>query len=324
MLRAFAASLLVLCAAPLAAQDRDPTPLERQAWADRRLLDTGWKLATASAGLCPDTRPALGLILRDARAYSDPAAVRAESGQSRDITVQAVATGSPAMAAGLRRGDELASLLGGDPNARPAEAQRDPLRLEGINDAIDTALVQFGAIGIGREGEAEWRLEGVPACFARFEVLHDTDRAASTGIRVQLGDRWTAGDIADGEFAFLVAHELAHNILKHRLQRQSPRGERPSAREVERAADRLAPWLMARAGYDPAGAIAFLETHGPKQDGPLYIGTSHDGWKSRRDRVQAQIDLIAGLDAAAPIDWRPYFAEELAAARAAMQAAPTR
>lgn len=317
-MRRIAAAILLIALplAPLAArQQAEPTPLERQAWADQRLLDTGWNLATASAGLCPDTRPALGLILRDARAYSNPAAVRAEAGQSRDITVQAVVADGPAGATGLRRGDELASLLGSDPNERAVEAESDPLRLEAINVAIETALAEFGAIGIGRAGETEWRLEGVPACFARFEVLHDTDRAASNGVRVMLGDRWLAGDITDDGLAFLVAHELAHNILKHRLRRQLPRRERPSSREVEREADRLAPWLMARAGYDPAGAIAFLEEHGPGQDGIFYIGTSHEGWKSRRDRIQQEIEVIG--QAASP-GWTPYFEAELAAARAVM------
>ena len=72
----------------------------------------------------------------------------------------------------------------------------------------------------------------------------------STGTRVIIGERWTAGDVSDDALAFLVAHELAHNILKHRLRREGPRGERPSSKDVEREADRLAPWLMARAGFD--------------------------------------------------------------------------
>lgn len=316
MIRLAAACLLAgLPLAPSAASQADPTPLEAQARADQRLLDIGWQLARASAQLCPDTRPATGLMLRDARGYGDPAAVLSELGQSRDIAVQAIAADSPAQAAGLVRGDDIVSLNGTDPNTLPAEAANDWQRLHTINETIDAALALYGAIGIARAGEAEARLDGVPACYARFETIDNSDGAASTGTRVRIGTRWLAGDVADVELAFLVAHELAHNILKHRLRRELPRGERPSAREVERAADRLAPWLMARAGYDPAGAVAFLEAHGPGQDGFLYIGTSHDGWKSRREAIQRE---IAAIDGRVQPDWRPYFEAELAAARAVM------
>lgn len=316
-MRRFAAIIAIgaLPLAPVAAQHSAPTPLERQARADQRLLDLGWRLSRASADLCPDTRPATGLMLRDVRGYADPAAVRAELAQSRDIAVQAVASGSPAAEAGLAPGQEVARLNGSDPNEWPAEEAGDWQRLHAVNEMMDAALARFGAIGLARTGESEKRLDGVPACYARFEAIHDSDRAASTGTRVRIGDRWLAGDIADDALAFLVAHELGHNILKHRLRRNLPRGERPSSRQVEREADRLAPWLMARAGYDPAGAIAFLEEHGPGQDGFLYIGTSHDGWKSRRDAIQREIDAIA---ARTRPDWRPYFEAELAAARAVM------
>lgn len=313
-MRRFAAAFL-LSAAPLAAQQAEPAPLELQARADQRLLDMGWRLARASAGLCPDTRAATGLMLRDIRGWAQPTAVREEFGQVRDIAVQAVAAGSPAQQAGIARGDEITSLNGRDPNTLPAETASDWQRLHGINEAMDAALRFYGAIGIARAGESERRLDGAPACYARFEIIPDSDKASSTGTRVRIGDRWLAGDIADDSLAFLVAHELAHNILKHRLRRDRPRRERPSARDVEREADRLAPWLMARAGYDPDGAVAFLEEYGPGQDGFLYIGTSHDGWKSRRDAIRHEIDAIG---TAATSDWTPYFETELAAARAVM------
>lgn len=316
-MRRLVAALLLITFVPAAAiaQQGEPTPLERQAWADRRLLDTGWKLARASAGLCPETRPAIGLMLRDVRGWAEPDAVRDAFGQERDFAVQAVAADSPARRAGIAPDDEIASINRRDPNAQPAEENRDWKRLYDVNEAIDEALRQYGAIGIARAGESERLIEGEPACYARFEVIQDSDHAASTGLRVRIGDRWLAGDIADDGLAFLVAHELAHNILKHRLRRQLPRRERPSSRDVEREADRLAPWLMARAGFDPAGAVAFLEEHGPGQDGFLYIGTTHDGWKSRRDAIQREIEVIGSAETA---DWTPYFEAELAAARDVM------
>ena len=84
------------------------------------------------------------------------------------------------------------------------------------------------------------------------------------------------------------------------------------------------PFLYATTQIDPAGAILFLETFGPGQDGPLYIGTSHDGWKSRRDQAREQIDIIAAQNAGTSIDWQPHFVEELAAARAAMETSASR
>lgn len=323
--------LLIACvmmtamAAPAYAQAPDSTPLQRLAAADQRLLDIGWRLARGSAGLCPDTRPAIGLTLVDARSFGDPAAVREERGLAHDVAVQAVAAGSPAALAGLVYNQPVDHAAGLDVVALPVEAESDWRRQSRLHQAIDDALQHYEAVGVGRPGEAPRRVDGVPACYARFEVLSGSDRALADGVRVMLGDRWLADEQADDEVAFMVAHELAHNILKHRLRRDLPRRLRPSAKDVEREADRLAPWLMANAGYDPQGAVAFLQRHGPKQDGPLYLSFSHDGWKSRREAVQTEILAMTTQSRVdGRYDWTHPFSAELAAARAAIEAQPNR
>ena len=315
-----AVAAALVFAAPAMAQDAEPTPLVQLAAADQRLIDIGWRLTRGSAELCPDTRPAIGLLLVDVRSFGDPEAVRQERALTGDIAVQAVAAGSPADLAGLSYNHSIDRVVGVAVDDVPAEEKSDWRRQARLQEAIETSLQMYGTADIAQPVSEPLSIIGEPACYSRFEVLGNSDRAMADGIRMVLGDRWLAADQPDDEIAFLIAHELAHNILKHRLRRDLPKRQRPSAKDVEREADRLAPWLMANAGYDPRGAVVFLERHGPKQDGPLYLSFTHDGWKKRREAVEAEIAAMAALPKVdGRYDWTGVFADELAAARAVMQ-----
>lgn len=94
-------------------------------------------------------------------------------------------------------------------------------------------------------------------------------RARSDGTRVLI-DRGTLkylkaqSHLADDALAFILAHELAHNMIGHRygrllelpiLGKKTSRqnlGREPFGHAVEREADYLGSYLAIRAGYDPS------------------------------------------------------------------------
>jgi predicted Zn-dependent protease len=62
------------------------------------------------------------------------------------------------------------------------------------------------------------------------------------------------------EIAFVIAHEMAHNILGHSTKSHNFGifGSSEAVRD-EIEADSYAVRLMAKAGYEPAGGISFLQ-----------------------------------------------------------------
>ena len=113
-------------------------------------------------------------------------------------------------------------------------------------------------------------LTGTPACRSRFELRPTGEYGASAdGDIVGITSAMLGFMVDDDELAAILAHEMAHNLLEHRkrlnaagiqrgLMQQLGRNARLTlATEIE--ADRLSIWLMANAGYDPAGAMPLLD-----------------------------------------------------------------
>lgn len=111
----------------------------------------------------------------------------------------------------------------------------------------------------------------------------------------------------EAELAFVIAHELAHDILHHQ---QSLQGDNidlaPSeyARGLELEADRVALGLVAYAGYDPRSAVNALRhlTSIDKQDAAIA------GHPSADERLSRLTGLIKDSGWAPPgiISRRPY------------------
>lgn len=316
-MRAVAAAMLALVAQPAAAgvaEDRAGL-LSLQA-DDLRLQSLGWRLATANAPYCDGAAPAIGLLLQDMTNYAAPSRMRAAAGTSGDVAVQAVVASAPAALAGLNPNDEITAIDGRAIATLPAGKANDWRRLAGLHDMIDAALARDGAVRIAWRSAGgaprEATIQGVPACPSRFELLDGGGRAVADGKRVIFGRKFSGFGLAEDEMAAAVAHELAHNLLEHRKWLKGQRSAK-NIRLTEREADRLMPWLLANAGYDPAAAVRFFRKWGPGNDGWIFRAPTHDGWDERAEFVEGELPGIAALRAAgAPADWRMHFKLEVA------------
>ena len=282
---------------------------------DLRLQATGWRLATGNAPFC-DARPAIGLLLQDMANYAEPARMRAAAGIAGDVAVETAVPGAPAALAGLDPNDEIVSIDGKAMADLPPAKKNDWRRLTSLHDMIDAALARDGTVTIAwREPDGAQRqanIAGVPACPTRFELLDGGGRAAADGKRVVFGRQFEGFGLADDEIAAAVAHEFAHNLLAHRRWLNSVGRSWKNIRRSEREADRLMPWLLANAGYQPTAAVRFFKKWGPGNDGWIFRAPTHDGWDERAEFVEGELPQIAALEAAgAPADWRTHFKLEV-------------
>lgn len=320
MRRALLAGAL-LFAAPLAAQTApaidyaaERAAIGRFQDADQRLQDVGWRLVRGNVGFCPKVVPSVGLQLQDMASYGAPAIARKALGLNRDFAVQTAARGSPAaLAGGVTRNREIVRLERLDPNAWPAGKAMDWQRLVWAHDHVEAMLAEHGGIAIGFADGAEVRLQPVEVCASRFELMGEGDKAVADGNRVVIGIDFPAFAYPEEElFAALVAHELAHNVLGHDAWLDTHGRSRRHVRRTEREADRLMPWLLANAGYDPAAAARFWDRWGRKHDSGLLMVRNHDGWDERVEFVSAELPLIAGVvTREGRADWRTHFRREI-------------
>ncbi|MFA9201437.1 MAG: hypothetical protein ACEQR8_09695, partial [Cypionkella sp.] len=117
----------------------------------------------------------------------------------------------------------------------------------------------------------------------------------------------------EDELAAALAHEFAHNLLAHRAWLKGAGRKAKNIRLTEREADRLMPWLLANAGYDPAAAVRFFRKWGPGNDGWIFRAPTHDGWDERAEAVEGELPLIARVRASGgAADWRAHFRREVA------------
>ncbi|QYJ06354.1 PDZ domain-containing protein [Qipengyuania flava] len=307
----------MLCGTPALADfdlhdpDRPRVPLEVFQEKEDRLFRIGYRLATHNAPFCEGAISVSGLLLHDAHSYGSPEAVRLLFQLSGDIGVQSVAEGSPAALAGLRQNDTILAVNGrsiddGWPRAEPRWK-----RVFNLRDSIDAALAS-GSV------ELTWRspggepqsatLVGVPACPTRFELVDNRKNAAADGDRVMVGKDFPGFSYDEPTLAALVAHEMAHNILRHAETFNRIGWKRRLVRVSERDADRLMPWLLQNAGYEPSAAVTFMQVWGPRHDGGIFRKRTHDGWDERVDLIEAELPLVLAF--ASPegtVDWKTHF-----------------
>ncbi|MEP0390485.1 MAG: hypothetical protein ABJ205_08865 [Erythrobacter sp.] len=280
---------------------------------DQLLQNVGWRLARANSEFCDRVIPATGLQLQDMASYGAPEIARRALGLSGDFAVQTAATGSPADLSGnFPSNREVIRINAVNLNEWENQGPFDWQRLARAHDLIDASAQGYEAIEVGFKDNHVSVITSVPVCATRFELMGEGKKAVADGSRVVIGIEFPAFQYEEDEFAALVAHELAHNLLSHTAWLDRNKRKRRNVRMTEREADRLIPWLLANAGYDPRAGRRFFEKWGPKGDGGLFRNRSHDGWDERAEFVEAEIPRIEALmDSQGKADWRTHFVREI-------------
>ena len=284
-----------------------------------RLYRVAAPLLVNNAELCrKNARNLLGFTAKNKYSYSADFVNAAESvlGMGESLKVTGVLDGSGAARAGLRRGDELVAIedkpLPQGPNAeRQAAGVIGPL-IGGRNNVRLTVL-RNGA-------QSTLNVPLTNACAFGIELGNaDHVNAYNDGYRVLVTRGMLNAVRSDEELAYVVAKEMAHNILGHanrlrlnataggiidNLIRLNPdmssmagmSGLKPMPQDLDAIADRLALFLVARAGYGIDGAPAFWQRMASQY--PASMANSYTALHpSTQFRVNAMQRTIADINA---------------------------
>lgn len=230
------------------------------------LASIAHRISVANADACQVREVMPGLILHDLTRYHRsvrPAVSRAFS-LNAGFGVLRVVPGSAAADAGLRVDDEILAI--GKVSVVDAAAIHRPRsydRMSQFNATMQSAL-QDGQVDIlvRRTGDVlSLRLRPQQGCGGKLSLTHSSAvNAYSDGTHVVVTTGITRLSRSTDEIAFVIAHEMAHNILGHSSENHK-RGIFGSSEVMrgELEADSYAVRLMANAGYNPAGGISFLQ-----------------------------------------------------------------
>ena len=246
-----------------------------------RLLDIAFPLSVASAPLCgADVAPGFGLNIANLSNLREElrgaAQTRLHLGDAPQILH--VVPNSPAEKAGLKEGERIAALGGksitpGDESAKNARAA---LRKAGTGPFEFEIAAQDGAT-------RKVSIAPVSMCSYSFFIgKSDAVNAFAEGDAVVIMTGMMRFAAADQELALVLAHEMAHNVMREsqhmpaaaipgaivdfvvsdlfgfNTERVFTRGGgRSYTQDFEAEADTLGLYMMARAGMDIDGAPEF-------------------------------------------------------------------
>jgi hypothetical protein len=239
-----------------------------------RVSAIGYRIAAANARSCARPQMMTGIISHDLAQYAPAAraAVSQAFSLNEGFGVLQIVPGSAAERAGLHIDDEIIAV--GDRSvedsaafeqARPSYARE--ARFQGI---LSNALAQGPTQLLVRRAGKVMRItvEGQPGCGGDVILSNSSDlNAWSDGGRVVVTTAMMHEAANDDELAFVIAHEMAHNILGHANGHKESLGlfgllgfGSSGVKRMEMDADSYAVPLMTSAGYSPRAGISFLET----------------------------------------------------------------
>ena len=271
-------------------------PMSLRAFAEQqvRVATIGYRLNTANANSCQQPQMLTGMLLHDLSQY-DPGirtAVSQAFSLGSGFGIMQIVPGSAADRAGLRVDDEILAVRGvsvEDP-ASVARSGKSYRRMERFAAFLQSALQQGSADLLVRRNGAIMRvtLKGEAGCGGELSLLNSGEQNAwSDGSRVAVTTGMMRLAHSDDELAFVVAHEMAHNLLGHS---RSSVSQIFGARRSEIDADQMAVRLMTYAGYQPESGINFLES--ARRRFWWSISLDHPGFGTRIRAVTAAISAL--------------------------------
>jgi Peptidase family M48 len=259
-----ATAAALLLSAPAAAR---PVSIRTLAAHELRLATIAYRIATANAAVCPTREAVTGMVVHDLTRYhrSVRPAVSSAFSMSNGFGILEIVPNSVAAQAGLRVDDEILAVgRYGVTNPGAWGAAQSYQRMEQFQAIVRAALKGGNTELLIRRRGAVLRvpLRAQYGCGGLLTLKNSSSlNAWSDGKHVLITTGMNTLSQSEDEIAFVIAHEMAHNILGHSGDGAGPRGIFGFARvrrgEVE--ADGYAVQLMTTAGYEPAGGIAFLE-----------------------------------------------------------------
>jgi hypothetical protein len=247
-----------------------------------RLYQVAGPLLINNADLCKaQARNLLGFTAKNKFSYPGPYADAAQAvlGYGDRLQVSTVLAGSGAARANLRKGDGLIAAEGQLLPTGP-DAETDAAGVLGPLVGKRSTLQMTIARGLGN------LVLNVPitrACAFRVELGNaDNVNSYADGQRLMLTRGMITFAQTDAAIAYVMAKDMAHNILGHADKQRSTAtlgsiidnlvavqpdltmligsaGVKDMPRALDAAADRLAIYLLARAGYDINQAAAFWQ-----------------------------------------------------------------
>ena len=274
---------------------------------DAKIAAIAFRLARAGTARCPRLVPGLGLVLQHLSQYqpADRAGQASRLALDHGPGVAAVVPGGPAAAAGVVPGDVVLAIDGrplpGEPGLAGAFNQvAARARDDAVSDLIEAQAMGPFPVSLLRHGASvEVRLTAVPVCPSRVHLARSAQvNAYADGVHVFLTSRLVALAGSDDQLGFIIAHEMAHNILGHAaLMRAAEVGrglgralgaKGSLVRRTEDEADALGAELMLDAGFDPVAGAEILRRGGA---GEFRIGFLDDH-RSPADRI-ASVRAVA-------------------------------
>lgn len=260
---------------------------------DVRVATIGTRLALAAGqDFCPGQSLSLaGLIVQDAEQYSADTRddARIALGLGEGPTVVGVVAGTPT--GGAQIGDSIVSVNG---IAVPMQPPTHPYaRVAQVEAAVEGAKKNKVVIVV-RRGSATLNLVHPVAagCSSRFQIIRGGLGATQAdGRYVTISDRMMKLAPTDEMLAALIAHELAHNILRHN-QLKTP------SKRAEYEADRLSVWLVAKAGYDLNSVLPFWAALRKRADYGIFADGTHPSWPKRIAALEVALAEVRAQQAA--------------------------
>lgn len=265
-----------------------------------RLTTVGYRLGAANRAACTNPQMLSGMVFHDLTLYqaSLRGAVSSAFSLHDGIGVLEIVPGSVAEDAHLQIDDEILAVNGASIEDPAAVRDSAPSykRMDRFLTSLSAALKSGSTdLLIRRRGELlHVALKGQPGCGGDPFLINSSDlNAWSDGSRVFVSSAMMRMARTDDELAFVVAHEMAHNILGHSTS-DDTHGllglfgfGAAKIRRQETQADLLAVPLMGASGFNPVAAVQILDSlrHVLWWD----VSLDHPGFGERIRLVSAEI-----------------------------------